>query len=119
MGTIIGLNHDFVSLEISVEDNFGMISIGYDDANTKQRQCYQDFNVTEGDQIPIDAACYEEYASLTVFFYIGEDIDVDDCEACSLPSDGTEDYVAIVFEIPCQPCELTGEPSSAPSKSPI
>ena len=90
-----------------------MISIGYDDIINNQRQCYQDFNIIKGDKIPIDAACYEKFASLTVFFYIGDDFDIEDCEACSLPSDGTEGYIAIVFEIPCEPiCET---PSAVPN----
>jgi len=125
---IVELNSDSISLEVLIGDDFDMVSIGYDDVNNNQRECYQDFNVTEGDKIPIDAACYEKFASLTVFFYSGDDFDIDECEACSLPSDATEGYIAIIFEVPCDPivCEATGEPlssstsgpSSAPSTNP-
>merc|ERR1712072_551161 len=96
-----------------VGDNFDMISIEYDNIENHQRECFQDFNVTEGDKIPIDVVCYEKFASLRVFFYIGDDFDIDDCEACSIPSDETEGYVAIVFEVPCESiCET---PSPVPT----
>jgi len=36
--------------------------------------------------------------------YVGDDFDADSCEACSLPSDDTEGYVVIVFEISCSLC---------------
>jgi len=116
---IIDLNTDTMSFEILIEDDFDMVAIGYDDVMNKQRQCYQDFNVTKGDKIPIDSACFEKFTSFTVFFYIGDDFDIDHCEACSLPSDGTEGYIAIEFEIPCEPivCEPTTEPSIHPSNT--
>merc|ERR1712194_797224 len=124
---IVELNSDSISLEVLIGDDFDMVSIGYDDVNNNQRECYQDFNVIEGDKIPIDAACYKKFASLTVFFYSGDDFDIDECEACSLPSDATEGYIAIIFEVPCDPivCEPAGKPlssslgpSSAPSTNP-
>jgi len=109
---IIDLKTDSVSLEIVIEDDFNMVSIGYDDVNN-QRQCYQDFNLTQGENIPIEAACYEKFASLTVFFFIGDDFDIDHCAACSLPNDGTEGYIAITFEISCE--SICKQPSPAPS----
>jgi len=122
--SIIDLNLESISLEVLIGDDFDMVSVAYDDIANNQRQCYQDFNVAEGDKIPIDAACYEKFASLTVFFYIGDDFDIDNCEACTLPSDSTEGYIAIVFEVSCESiCEspspsLTMSPTVRTSKTP-
>eukprot|EP00531_Pseudo-nitzschia_arenysensis_P014408 CAMPEP_0116128974 /NCGR_PEP_ID=MMETSP0329-20121206/7677_1 /TAXON_ID=697910 /ORGANISM="Pseudo-nitzschia arenysensis, Strain B593" /LENGTH=680 /DNA_ID=CAMNT_0003623211 /DNA_START=55 /DNA_END=2097 /DNA_ORIENTATION=+ len=110
------LNSDSISVEFVVRDDYEMISIGYDDAQNHHRQCYQDFNVLGGEKIPINAACYDNFASLTVIFYIGQNFEPSLCAACSLPTGDTEDFVAITLEVPCDP--ITCEPSSAPSQSP-
>ncbi len=114
--SITELNSDSISVEAVVRDDYEMISIGYDDAQNHQRSCYQDFNVLGGEKIPISAACYDNFASLTIIFYVGENFHPSLCAACSLPTGDTEDFVAITFEVPCNP--ITCEPSSAPSPSP-
>merc|ERR1712032_597345 len=114
---IVDMNSDSISFDLLIGGNFDMVSIGYDDLTTNERNCYQDFNATEGDKIHIDAVCYEKFASFTVYFYDGDDFDVDDCEACTLPSDVTEGYSSIGFEAPCT-CEPDIEPSSPPAPAP-
>lgn len=114
--SIIELNSDSIKVEVVVRDDYEMISIGYDDPLNHQRSCYQDFNVLGGEKVPISAACYDNFASLTVIFYVGENFHPSLCEACGLPTGDTEDFVAIAFEVPCVP--ITCEPSSAPSSSP-
>jgi len=111
---IVDMNSDSISFDLLIGNNFGMVSVGYDDITTNERNCYQDFNMTEGDKIHIEEVCYEKFASFTVFFYDGDDFDIDVCEACTLPSDGTEGYTAITFEAPCA-CKPNNEPSSPPA----
>ncbi len=113
---ITELNSESISVEFVVRDDYEMISIGYDGAQNHHRQCYQDFNVLGGEKIPIDAACYDNFASLTVIFYVGQNFEPRLCAACSLPAGDTEDFVAITLEVPCDPIRC--EPSSAPSQPP-
>jgi len=114
--SITELNFDSVGLDLTVPNDFGMISIGYDDSKNNHRECYQDFDVLEGEIIHINAACYDNFASLTVIVYVGDNFDIDSCTACSLPSEDTDGFTAITFEVPCEP--VTCEPSSMPSPSP-
>ena len=114
--SITDLNSDSIVLDVVFRDDYEMISIGYDDAQNHHRQCYQDFNVLGGEKFPINAACYDKFASLTVILYVGENFDRTDCEACSLPNGDINDFAAITLEVPCIP--ITCEPSSAPSPPP-
>ena len=112
---ILELNSGSVKLEVLIQDDFEMISVGYDDARNNHKQCYQDYDVLGGERVLINAACYDDFASLTVILYTGDDFDIETCGACSLPSDETEGFVAITFEIDCSP--ISCEPSIAPSPS--
>jgi len=73
----------------------------------------------EEKKIAINAACYDNFASLTVIFYTGDNFDINSCGGCSLPSDDTQGFVAITFEVSCEPipCEPKSVPSPPPASS--
>jgi len=112
---ILELNSISVKLEVVIQDDFELISVGFDDAVNNHKQCYEDYNVLGGEKIPINAACYDNFASLTVIVYTGDDFDIESCGSCTLPSDETEGFEAITFEIDCSP--VSCEPSTVPSPS--
>jgi len=63
--------------------------------------CDQRFNVSAGTSIEYTGACVDNFSSVTVFMYIGDEFDVEDCDACKVPDGEVDGYIAIYFELPC------------------
>ena len=45
------------------------------------------------------AACVDNFTSITLFIFVGDNLIIDECNACSAPIDGSDDYEAYVGTI--------------------
>jgi hypothetical protein len=64
------------------------------------------------------AACVDNITSVSLFIYVGDDFNIDECNACAAPIDGSDDYEAYLFELPCVPVCVPEEPEVIPGESP-
>jgi hypothetical protein len=115
--TIVDSNRESVTFDLEVFDDLDMIAVSYRELD-QSLICDQRFNVSAGDSIQYKGACVDNFSSLTVFMYIGDEFDIEDCDACKVPDGEVDGYIAIYFELPCiSSCE-TLEPD-LPASIPV
>jgi hypothetical protein len=94
--------------DISVE----MLAIRYHDSTISQ-DCDMREDVTGGSSLTYEATCFDGFAFVSIFVFVGTDFDADQCEACQAPAENATDLVAYYFELPCMPICETEAPIEA------
>ncbi|KAL3920133.1 MAG: hypothetical protein SGILL_003414 [Bacillariaceae sp.] len=103
---ITGPNTDTIDfsvlLDMVQEGNLEEFAVRYLDTNYVE-VCEQ-FTAGEATQTQsFTAACVDNITSVSLFIYVGDDFNLDECNACQAPINGDDDYDAYLFEMPCVP----------------
>jgi hypothetical protein len=81
-----------------------MIAVHYQ-ASSSETDCDIQLNVTFDVSKTYTAYCFDNYAHVSVYVYVGESFVAEECEACQAPAENATDVVAYYFELPCvSPC---------------
>ncbi|KAL3923050.1 MAG: hypothetical protein SGILL_001872 [Bacillariaceae sp.] len=119
---------DFDIVQDMIEnDNLDEFAVRYLDENFVE-VCEQFTDIAYLHTESFTAACVDNITSVSLFIYVGDDFDISECNACTAPIEGSDDYEAYQFELPCvyecpeepeEPQVLsTGTPTGSPTGSP-
>jgi hypothetical protein len=112
---------NFEILQTWIQDgNLDEFAVRY--ANSEYVEvCEQYFNISYLESIQVSAACYDNFTSVSIFVYVGDNYNVDECNACTVPIDGSDDFVVYLLEVPCvpvcEPVDTSAPVTSAPITS--
>jgi hypothetical protein len=103
---ITGPNTDTIDFDVVQtwiqEGNLDEFAIQYLNTNYVE-VCEQFTDVAYEHTESFTAACVENITSISLYIYVGDDFNITECNACTAPIDGSDDYEAYVFELPCVP----------------
>jgi hypothetical protein len=93
---------DFDIVQTWIEGNLDEFAIRY--LNTDFIEvCEQFTDVAYEQNKSFTAACVDNFTSISLYIYVGEEFNIDECNACTAPIDGSDEYEAYVLELPCVP----------------
>jgi hypothetical protein len=115
---ITGANIETIDFDIVQtwikEGNLDELAIQY--LNTDFNDICEQFTDIEYDHTEsFTAACVDNFTSISLYIYIGDDFNIDECDACKAPIEGSDDYETYIFELPCVPECISEVPTAAPS----
>jgi hypothetical protein len=108
---------EFVVNQLWGDVSIEMIAIHYHDSISSQ-ECDMQQGVEIGRRMTYEAVCFEGFADVSIFVFVGVGFNAELCEACQAPAENSNDMVAYYFELPCTPICETAETAETPTPAP-